>query len=113
MKNTRATLQRIGDVFFSQWEELLRLRRVVLKSCEHEDIHDLRVASRRFRAALKLLGPLGGNGNLKKISKKVRTLTRTLGDLRNLDEALVFFGSRAGQAGLTGLMSSFAVGRDD
>lgn len=113
MKNTYAMLQRTGDVFFSQWEELLRLRLIVLKSCEHEDIHDLRVASRRFRAALNLLGPLGSNSNVQKASKAVRTLTRTLGDLRNLDEALAFFGSRAEQAGLTGLMNRLADIRDD
>jgi CHAD domain-containing protein len=113
MKNTHAILQRTGDVFFSQWEELLRLRQIVLKSCEHEDIHDLRVASRRFRAALYLLRLLGGGSNVQKVSKAVRTLTRTLGDLRNLDESLVFFGSRAGQLGLTGLMSSLAAIRDD
>lgn len=112
MKNAHAILQRTCDVFFSQWEELLRLRLVVLKSCQHEDIHDLRVASRRFRAALNLLGPLGGGNKVKKISRDVRSLTRTLGDLRNLDEALVFFGSRAGQGGLPGVMKRFAAIRD-
>jgi CHAD domain-containing protein len=113
MKNTVAMLQRTGNVFFSQWEELLRLRQVVLKSCEHEDIHDLRVASRRFRAALNLLGPLCAGCNVQKISKVVRTLTRTLGDLRNLDEALVFFGPRPGQSGLTGLVNRLEAVRDD
>ena len=85
---------------------------VVLKSCEHEDIHDLRVASRRFRAALNLLGPLCGNGKVPKISKAVRNLTRVLGSLRNLDEALLFFGSNADQAVLSGLLKRLAHMRE-
>src|SRR6185369_6623150 len=94
MKSSEAILQRSGNVLLSQWGEMLRLRLVVLKSCEHEDIHDLRVASRRFRAALNLIGPLSDCGHMPLLSKGVRSLTRTLGDLRNLDEALIFFSSR-------------------
>jgi len=112
MKSSVAILQRSGNILFSQWEEMLRLRLVVLKSCEHEDIHDLRVASRRFRAALNLLGPLRDFRKVPKLSKDVRTLTRTLGDLRNLDEALFFFGSRTGRTGLSGLVGRLAERRE-
>lgn len=112
MMNNVAMLQRSGSVLFSQWVEMLRLRLVVLKSCEHEDIHDLRVASRRFRAALSLVGPLCGCRNMPALSKGVRSLTRVLGDLRNLDEALLFFGSHGEQIGLSGLLSRLAEKRE-
>lgn len=108
MKNNVAMLQHSGSVLFSHWLEMLRLRLVVLKSCEHEDIHDLRVASRRFRAALNLIGPLCACGNVRTLSKGVRSLTRVLGDLRNLDEALTFFGSHGDQIALSGLLSRLA-----
>jgi len=112
MKNSEAILERARNVLFSQWEEMLRLRSVVLKSCEHEDIHDLRVASRRFRAALNLLGPLSGCGDVPVLTRQVRSLTRTLGNLRNLDEALVFMGTHAEQVGLPGLMGLLAGQRE-
>lgn len=113
MKNSEAILERARNVFFSQWEEMLRLRLLVLKRCEQEDIHDLRVASRRFRATLKLLGPLCGNGSVPTLAKQIRSLTRTLGDLRNLDEALAFFGAHAEQTDLlSGLMGRLADQRE-
>ena len=105
-------LKRSRNALLSQWEELLRLRLVVLKNCEHEDIHDLRVASRRFRAALNLLGPLCAGNNVQKVTKIVRRLTRELGNLRNLDEALLFFGSCAGQTSLTSLLNQLADMRE-
>lgn len=111
MKTTPAMLERSRNVLFSQWEELLRLRLLVLKSWEHEDIHDLRVASRRFRAGLNLLSPFCRPKDARKISRQVRRLTRALGNLRNLDEALHFFGSHAQPDELASFTSRLAAGR--
>ena len=86
-------LQRFKGVFFSQWEELLRLRRVVIKTSDLDDIHNLRVASRRFRAALELFYPCAPHGPKTRLRKSVRKLTRVLGTLRNIDEAQIFFQS--------------------
>lgn len=105
-------LERARNVFFSQWEEMLRLRLVVLKSCQHEDIHDLRVASRRFRAALSLLRPLCGGNNAAKLTKDVRALTGTLGTLRNIDEALLFFRSHDERDEMSGFMARLAEMRE-
>ena len=112
MKTTAAMLERSRNVLFAQWEELLRLRLIVLKSCGHEDIHDLRVASRRFRAALNLLSPLCTGKDVKKLSRQVRRLTQALGNLRNLDEALHFFGSHAPQSGLAAFMTRLSAMRE-
>lgn len=87
-------LERSKGIFFSHWEELLRLRRAVIKSSDPDDIHDLRVASRRLRAALELLYPFVPKGEKTELRKRIRTLTQTLGGLRNIDEALIFFCSR-------------------
>ncbi|MDD2898027.1 MAG: CHAD domain-containing protein [Desulfuromonadaceae bacterium] len=73
----------------------MRLRRVSLKSMDPDDIHDLRVASRRFRAILELLYPFAPKGQKTYLRKKVRKLTQVLGGLRNIDEAELFFQSRA------------------
>jgi CHAD domain-containing protein len=84
-------LERSRGVFFAQWEELLRLRRAVIKSADLDDIHDLRVASRRFRAVLELFYPFLPKGPKTELRKNIRKLTRILGGLRNIDEALLFF----------------------
>jgi CHAD domain-containing protein len=87
-------LERSRGLFFAQWEELLRLRRAVMKSSDIDDIHDLRVASRRFRAVLELFYPFAPEDSKGELRKSVRKLTQTLGTLRNIDEALLFFQSR-------------------
>jgi len=87
-------LERSRGIFFAQWEELLRLRSTVLQTSDLDDIHDLRVASRRFRALLELFYPFAPKDSKTELRKKVRTLTRILGGLRNIDEALLFLRSR-------------------
>jgi CHAD domain-containing protein len=87
-------LERSRGVFFAQWEELLQFRLTVLKTSGQDDIHDLRVASRRFRAALELFSAFAPKNSISAMRKSVRKLTRTLGSLRNVDEALLFFSSR-------------------
>lgn len=88
-------LERSRGVFFAQWEELLRLRCVVIRTSDQDDIHDLRVASRRFRAALELFYPFAPKGSKTELRKSIRKLTRLLGGLRNVDEAVLFFQSQA------------------
>src|SRR5450631_1668148 len=87
-------LERSRGVFFAQWGDLLRLRRAVLKTPDLDDIHDLRVASRRFRASLELYYPFAPKGSKTELRKSVRKLTQILGGLRNIDEAQIFFRSR-------------------
>ncbi|NTV50630.1 MAG: CHAD domain-containing protein [Geobacteraceae bacterium] len=88
-------IEQFRGVFFAHWEELLRLRRVAIRTSGQDDIHDLRVASRRFRAALELFYPFTPKGQKTELRKSIRGLTRILGGLRNIDEALIFFQSRA------------------
>jgi CHAD domain-containing protein len=87
-------LERSRGVFFAQWEELLRLRRTAIKTSDIDDIHDLRVASRRFRAVLELFYPFVPKGSKTELRKNIRRLTSVLGGLRNIDEALLFFQER-------------------
>lgn len=86
-----AILERSRNVLLSQWEELLRLRRDVLKSPVLDAIHDLRVASRRLRAAVGLFAPWIAPKRAELLKKSMRKLTRLLGGLRNIDEAQLFF----------------------
>lgn len=72
-------------------EELFRRRDKVLKTFDPEDIHDLRVASRRLREGLALFAPCYPPGGLDPVVKKTRNITRFLGEMRNTDEAILFF----------------------
>jgi CHAD domain-containing protein len=89
--DSASMLNRSGCILFALCEELLRIRRSALKSCSQDDIHDLRVASRRLRAVLDLFEPIAPTGQIEEIKKTIRNLTRKLGCLRNTDEANTFF----------------------
>jgi len=88
--------ERFSGILLAQWEELLCLRRVVLNTSDLDDIHDLRVASRRFRAVLDLYRRFSSKSPKSGVNKSVRKLTRTLGGLRNVDESRIFFQTRTG-----------------
>ena len=88
---TDGILERSREVMLAQWRELLRLRGEVLRASDLESIHDLRVASRRFRAATGLFEPWLPPKKAALLKKEIRKLTRALGALRNIDEALLFF----------------------
>jgi CHAD domain-containing protein len=86
----RALLEERGDDFS-------RRRDRVLKTFDPEDIHDLRVSSRRLREGLALFAPCYPPGNVARIVRKIRQVTRLLGEMRNTDEALLFFTALASE----------------
>ncbi len=69
--------------FFRRWQQ-------AVASFGLEEIHDLRVASRRFREGLDLFSPCYPAKSLARITRKVKQVTRCLGELRNTDEALLY-----------------------
>lgn len=72
-------------------EDFFRRRDSVLKTYDPEDIHDLRVASRRLREGLALFAPCYPSGHIARLVKQLKQVTRLLGDIRNTDEAILFF----------------------
>lgn len=87
--------ERAGVVLFSQWNEFRGLREKVLRQGDTDSIHDLRVASRRMRATVGLLAPFIAGRTARRIPKVLRRVTRELGHLRNIDEAVIYFGGLA------------------
>lgn len=84
----RALLAVRVDDFFSQWV-------MVLERFDPEEIHDLRVASRRLREGLTLFAPCYQPKHLSRIAKQVKGVTILLGEVRNTDEAILFFSTLA------------------
>jgi CHAD domain-containing protein len=85
--------ERAGSVLFSQWNGFCGLRENVLRQADVDSVHDLRVASRRMRATIGLFAPFIAGKAVRRISKALRRVTRELGRLRNIDEAVIYFGA--------------------
>jgi CHAD domain-containing protein len=98
--------------FFRCWEQ-------TAASFDSEDIHDLRVASRRLREGLTLFAPCYPPERISRLRKSVRKITDILGDLRNIDEGLAFFRAEVGELGhehgaeLTGCIELYERNRED
>lgn len=71
------------------------MRELVLRQGDTDSIHDLRVASRRMRATVGLFEPFIAGKTVKYTSRELRRVTRELGRLRNIDEAIIYFGAHA------------------
>ncbi|HYR03284.1 MAG TPA: CHAD domain-containing protein, partial [Syntrophobacteria bacterium] len=86
----RALLAMRQKEFFRRWQQ-------VQEGFELEPIHDMRIASRRLREGLALFAPCYPAKAISRITRRVKGVTRLLGDMRNTDEALLYFTSRAGR----------------
>jgi len=64
-----------------------------------EDIHDLRVASRRLREGLSLFNRSYPADRISHLRKAVRKITEILGELRNIDEYLAFLREESQELG--------------
>ncbi|HEY5973778.1 MAG TPA: CHAD domain-containing protein [Geobacteraceae bacterium] len=79
----RASLLYRGKEMFSCWKQ-------VVQQFDLDDIHDLRVASRRLREALRLYAPCYPKKSISRLNSRLKQLTGMLGAIRNTDEALLF-----------------------
>lgn len=84
--------ERGGDFF--------RCMETAVSTCDPEDIHDLRVASRRLREGLSLFRRSYPQKRIARLRKSVRKVTDILGDMRNIDEYLAFLREEAVELGL-------------
>lgn len=97
----RSCLRKRADDFF------IRLVRVKA-GFDPEDIHDLRVSSRRLKEGLEAFAGCLRRKYLEKLRKRIKALTNSLGAIRNCDEALLFF-SEMKISGKTGNAARMAL----
>lgn len=64
-------------------------------------LHKTRVASRRIREALPIVGVAASSQKVKKLDRKMRSLTRSLGPIRELDVELALIEDRTATDGLS------------
>jgi CHAD domain-containing protein len=75
----------VEQAVLKQWRLLARSEPGARRGDDLEALHDMRVASRRLRAALRVFGPWFPKRKLARVRKRVRKLTRSLGTAREWD----------------------------
>jgi len=94
-ETSRALGEHARRVLLARWTTLLHYRAACLVHDDVDTVHDLRVATRRMRAALDLFRTCLPGDDIDAAYGQVRRLTRGVGRLRDVDEALLFFGQIA------------------
>ena len=79
--------------------DFFRCLETVASTYDPEDIHDLRVASRRLREGLSLFRTSYPADRISRLRATVRKITNFLGELRNVDECLAFLREEAVELG--------------
>lgn len=75
----------VEQAVLKQWRLLARSEPGARRGDDLEALHDMRVASRRLRAALRVFGPWFPKRKLVRVRRRLRKLTRALGAAREWD----------------------------
>jgi CHAD domain-containing protein len=71
-----------------RFDEILTFHTAALEPDGIDGVHDMRVASRRFRSATRDFAPLFDKKDAKTLQKHVKAIANTLGSARDLDVAI-------------------------
>jgi CHAD domain-containing protein len=82
-----------GKVIWTRFDEMLSFAETALAGEDIEGVHDMRVASRRLRAALDSFEAVFPRKQLRPLLRDVKRLADALGDVRDLDVMLDHFAS--------------------
>ena len=77
-----------GKIIWTRFDEMMAMRDAVLKDKDIEDVHDMRVASRRLRAAVEGFSDAFPRKKLRPLLNEVKEIADTLGQVRDLDVML-------------------------
>jgi len=77
-----------GRVILTRWREMMSYRDGTLLGEDIEELHAMRVSSRRLRAAMDAFEPAFPTRSFKRNLREVKRITDTLGDARDLDVAI-------------------------
>jgi len=78
-----------AEVLRVRFDEIVNLRGAVLDSDDIEAVHDMRVATRRLRSALRDFARVLRKSPLKSVNRNLKKLADSLGAARDLDVAIV------------------------
>ena len=79
------------QIIVSFYQEMMSHKIGAIEGTDIEFVHNMRVASRRLRAAMDNFADCFQNELFKKHYKQIRTITRTMGAVRDLDVLITRF----------------------
>jgi CHAD domain-containing protein len=71
-----------------RWQEVWKVLPAAIEGADNEGVHDVRVASRRLRAAMDVAAPAFPNGWYKPLHRSAKEITSSLGEVRDRDVIL-------------------------
>jgi CHAD domain-containing protein len=77
-----------GRIVLTRWREMMSYRDGTLAGEDIEELHAMRVSSRRLRAAMDAFADVFPPRGFRKYLREVKGITDTLGDARDLDVAI-------------------------
>ncbi len=77
-----------GKIIWTRFEEVFSYRDEALAGVDIEGVHDMRVASRRLRAAVELFRDVFSPRELKPLLATIKRVADALGEVRDLDVML-------------------------
>lgn len=77
-----------GRVILTRWREMMSFREGTLAGEDIEELHAMRVSSRRLRSAMDAFAPAFPPTSFRRHLREVKRITDTLGDARDLDVAM-------------------------
>ncbi len=83
--------QCIRTIISERMQRLLSHQDATLNDTDVEALHDMRVASRRLREAFEIFEFCFPQKTYQKLYRRVKLVTRVLGDVRNADVAIMYF----------------------
>jgi CHAD domain-containing protein len=75
-------------LILQRWETVREAIPAALEGADIEGVHDVRVASRRLRAAMDIAAPVFQKGWYKPLHRSAKEITRALGEVRDRDVLL-------------------------
>jgi CHAD domain-containing protein len=94
---TTALLTAAPAMLVAKAEPFFRLEGAARSGADVDAVHDMRVASRRLREAMRLFAPLYPRQSFARWSGRVRRVTRALGPVRDADVFIQTFGRMAAE----------------
>jgi CHAD domain-containing protein len=85
----RPATEAVPRVLALRLEEMCLLSKTALDFNDPEGVHDMRVASRRLRSALKDFAPHLRNSRIASVTKRLKEIADKLGVVRDLDVAII------------------------
>jgi CHAD domain-containing protein len=77
-----------GRIVLTRWREMMSYRDGTLAGDDIEELHSMRVSSRRLRAAMDAFAEVFPARSFRRYLREVKRITDTLGDARDLDVAV-------------------------